>query len=65
MGYKFYSFLRKRCSLFCFVHVILLISLEIMQKKNTSVGISYKGVILFSKIFYVIVVVYVKLNGLL
>ena len=31
-------------------------------KKFTSVGLSYKGVILFSKIFYVFDVVYVKSN---
>ena len=29
-------------------------------KKFTSVGLSYKGVILYSKIFYVLDVVYVK-----
>ena len=45
-------FSEKRCFLFCFVHVVLLKSLEIMRKKFTSVGISYKDVILFSKIFY-------------
>ena len=33
-------------------------------KKFTSVGLSYKDVILFSKIFYVIDVVYVKLNSI-
>ena len=32
-GSKFDSFLIKRCFLFCFVHVVLLISLEIMRKK--------------------------------
>ena len=31
-------------------------------KKITSVGLSYKGVILFSEIFYVLDVVYVKSN---
>ena len=31
-------------------------------KKFTSVGLSYKGVILFSKIFYVFDVVYIKSN---
>ena len=31
-------------------------------KKFTSVGLSYKDVILFSKIFYVFDLVYVKLN---
>ena len=33
IGSKHDSFLRKRCSLFCFVYVVLLISLEIMRKK--------------------------------
>ena len=62
MGSKLDSFLRKRRFLFCFVHVLLLILLE-SAKKFTSVGLSYKGVILFSKIFYVFVVVYVKSNS--
>ena len=64
MGSKLDSFLRKRCFLFCFVHVVLRISLEIMRKKITSVGLSYKDVILFSKLFYVFGVVYVKSNGI-
>ena len=64
MGSKLDSFLRKRCSLFCFVHVVLLISLEIMRKKFTSVCLSCKGVILFSKIFYVFDAVYVKSNNI-
>ena len=34
-------------------------------KKLTSVGLSYKDVLLFSKIFYVINVLYVKLNSIL
>ena len=62
MRSKLDSFLRKRCFLFYFVHVVLLISLEIMRKKFTLVGLSYKEVILFSKIFYVFDVVYVKSN---
>ena len=62
MGSKLDSFLRKGCFLFCFVHVVLLISLEIMRKNFTSVGLSYKDVILFSEIFYVFDVVYVKSN---
>ena len=33
-------------------------------EKFTSVGLSYKGVILFSKIFYVFAVVYVKSNSI-
>ena len=33
-------------------------------KKFTSVGLSYKGVILFSKIFYMFDVVYVKSNSI-
>ena len=64
MGSKLDSFLRKRCFLFCFVHVVLLITLEIMRKKITSIGLSYNGVILFSKIFYMFDVVYVKSNSI-
>ena len=36
MGSKFDSFLRKSCFLFCFVHIVLLISLEIMRKNYMS-----------------------------
>ena len=64
MGSKLDTFPRKRCFVFCFVHVVLLMSLEIMRKKITSVGLSYKDVILFSKIFYVFDVVYVKSNSI-
>ena len=60
MGSKLDSFLRKRCVLFCFVHVVLLVLLQITRKKNTSVGLSYKDVILFSRIFYMFDVVCVK-----
>ena len=35
-----------------------------IAKKFTSVGISYMGIILFSKIFNVFVVVYVKSNSI-
>ena len=63
MGSKRDSFLRKRCLLFCFVHDVLHISLEIMRR-FTSVGLSYKDVILFSKIFYVFDVVFVKSNSI-
>ena len=62
MGSKYDRFLRKKCFLLCFVHVVLLISLHIMRTKITSVGLSYKDVILFSKIFYMFDVVYVKSN---
>ena len=55
-------FSEKRFFSLCFVHVVLLMSLDIMRKKITSVGLSYKDVILFSKIFYVLDVVYVKSN---
>ena len=65
MGSKLDSFLRKRCFLFCFVHVVLLTYVvRHNAKKFTSVGLSYKGVILFSKIFYVFDVVYVKSNSI-
>ena len=36
MGCKLNSFLRKRCFLFSFLHVVLLISLEIMSKNYVS-----------------------------
>ena len=32
MGYKLDCFLRKGCFLFCFVHVVLLVSLETSEK---------------------------------
>ena len=44
------------------LYVVLLRSLEIMQEKFTSVGLSYKDVILFSEIFYVFDVVSVNSN---
>ena len=44
MGSKLDSFLRKRCFLVCFVHVVLL-------RENAKNIHQYKGVILFSKIF--------------
>ena len=64
MGSKLDSFLRKWCFFFTFVHVVVLISLEIMWKKFTSVGLSYMGLILFSRIFYVFDVVYVKSSSI-
>ena len=63
MGSKLDSFLRKGCFLFCFVHVVLHIVRD-NAKKITSVGLSYKGVILFSYIFYMFDVVYVKSNNI-
>ena len=65
MGSELASFLRKVCFLFSFVYVILLRSLEIVRKNITSVGLSYKEEILFSKIFYVFHVVYVKSHFML
>ena len=64
MGSRLNSFLRNRCFLFCFVHVVLLIIVRDNAKNFTSVGLSYKDVILFSKIFYVFDVVYVKSNSI-
>ena len=64
IGSKLDSFLRKGCFLLCFVHVVLLISLEILRKKFTSVCLSYNDVILFSKLFYLFDVVYVKSNSI-
>ena len=49
--------------MFCFFfHVVLLISLRHNATKFISAGSCYKDVILFSKIFYVFDVVYVKPN---
>ena len=66
MWSKLDSFLRKRCFLFCFVHVVLLRAYIVRDnaRKFTSVGLSYKDVILFSKIFYVFYVVYVNPNSI-
>ena len=64
MGSKLDSFLRKKVFLFCFVHVVLHIIVRDNTKKFTSVSISYMGLILFSKIFYVFDVVYVKSNNI-
>ena len=48
--------------MFCFVHVVLLISLELIEKKN------YVGRLILQgrdiKIFYVFHVVYVKSNSI-
>ena len=60
MGYKLYSFLRKMfLVLFCSRTAYIVTD---NAKKLTSVGLFYKdvGLILFSKIFYVFDVVYVK-----
>ena len=48
-GLNLIVFSEKGVNLFCFVHVVLLTSLEIMRKKITSVDLPYKDVILFSK----------------
>ena len=63
MESKLDSFLRKRGFLFSFVHVVLLTSIAI-KRKNTLVGISYIGLILFSKIFYVFDGLYVKSSSI-
>ena len=61
MGSKLDTFFRKRCFiLFCSSHTAYIVKDN--AKKFTSVGLSYKDVILFSKIFYVFDVVYVKSN---
>ena len=49
----------------CSVHIILLTIVRDNEKKFISVGLSYKDVMLFSKIFYVFDVVYVKSNSIL
>ena len=57
MGSKLDMFLRKRCFLLCFFFTSYCLY---NAKKFASVGISYKNVILFSKIFYTLDIVYVK-----
>ena len=50
MGSNLDTFLRKKCFLFCFVHVVLLTSLEIMRKKYySSRFILQGGNIIFKK----------------
>ena len=61
---KIDSFLRKGCFLFCFCLRRTAYVVRDNAKKFTSVGLSYKDVILFSKIFYVFDVVYVKSNSI-
>ena len=56
MGSKFDSFLTQRS--FCSRRTAYIVRDN--AKKFTSVGLSYKDVIIFSKIFYVFDVVYVK-----
>ena len=63
MGSKLDSFLGKVCFLFCFVHVVMYIVRDNV-KKFASVGLCYKDVMLFSKIFYVFEVVYVKSSSI-
>ena len=59
MGSKLDSFLRKRCFLlFCSRRTAYIVRDNV--KIFTSVGLSYKDVILFSKIFYVFDVVYLN-----
>ena len=63
MGSKLDSFLRKRCFLFSFVHVVLLMSLEIMQKIYISRFMLQGRNIIFKNI-YMFDVVYVKSNSI-
>ena len=62
MGSKLECFSQKKVFLvlFCSLHTAYIVRDN--AKKITSVGISYKVVILFSKIFYVFDVDYVKSN---
>ena len=53
MGSKLDSFLIKRCFLFSFVHVVLLISLEIMRKNYISGFIIQGRNIIFKNILLV------------
>ena len=63
MGSKLDSFLRKRRFLFYFVHVVLLISLEIMRKIYISRFILQGRNIIFKNI-YVFDEVYIKANSI-
>ena len=62
MGSKLDSFLRKHVFLVLVSSRRTAYIVRDNAKKITSLGLSYKGVILFSKIFYVFDVVNVKLN---
>ena len=64
MRSKLDSFLRKKCFLFCFAHVVSVYIGRDNAKKFTSIGLFYKCVILFSKKFFVFDVVYVKSNSI-
>ena len=60
MGSKLDSFLRKKVFLVLFCSRRTAYIVRDNAKKFTSVGISYMGLILFSKIFYVFDIVNVK-----
>ena len=61
-GSKIDSFLRKKVFLVLFCSRRAAYIVRDKARKFTSVGLSYKDVILFSKIFYVFDVIYVKIN---
>ena len=65
MGSKLDSFFRKKC-FFCFFYFSRRTAYIVRDnaKKFTSLGLSYNGLILYSKIFYVFDVVYVKSNSI-
>ena len=64
VGSKFNSFLTKKVFLFLFCPRRTAYIVRDNAKTFTSVGLSFKGVILFSKEFYVFDVVYVKSNSI-
>ena len=64
MGSKLDSFLRKKTFLILFCSRRTAYIVRDNAKIFTSVGLPYKDVILFSKIFYVFDVVYVKSNNI-
>ena len=64
MGSKRDSFLRKKVFLVLFSSPRTAYIVRDNAKKFTSVGLSYKDVTLFLKIFYVFDVVYVKSNSI-
>ena len=64
MGSKLDSFLRKKVFFVTFYSRRIGYIIRDNAKAFTSVGLSYKEVILFSKMFHVFDVVYVKSNSI-
>ena len=64
MGSELDSFIRKKVFLVLFCSRLTAYIVRDNAKRITSVGISYMGLILFSKIFYVFDIVYVKSSSI-